>query len=421
MLDINLIRKNPDLVKEEIEKRQMKVDVNELLKIDKKRRNLLIKVEKIRAERNKLSDKIPRLSDKEKQKVILESKTLSEKLKRYEPKLKDLEKRLKKLLLQLPNLSLSDVPIGKDESENKVMSKWGEIPDFSFKPKDHLEIGEYLDLIDIKRAGKVSGSRFGYLKNEAVLLQQAVIKYALDTLIPFGFIPVIPPVMIKEKPMEGMGYLTHAPEEIYFLPKDKLYLVGTSEQSIGPYFMDEVLNERDLPKRFVAISTCFRREAGAYGKDTRGILRVHQFDKVEMFSFSHPDKSKKEHQLLLSLEEKLVQGLKIPYQVVKICTADLAIPSASSYDIECWMPSQNKYRETHSTSNCTDFQSRRLNIKYRDKNNRLKLVHTLNGTAFATRIIIAILENYQQRDGSVLVPRVLQKYCGFKKIKRLPK
>ena len=325
------------------------------------------------------------------------------------------------MLRQIPNLPAADVKTGKDESENEIIKKWGEPTKFLFEPKDHLAIGEALGIIDIERAAKVSGTRFYYLKGAGVVLEMALIQLALKTLTKEGFIPVIPPVLIKKQAMAGMGYLEHGGEEdMYVLEKDGLFLVGTSEQSIGPMHMDEVLDGKKLPLRYMGFSTCFRREAGAYGKDTRGILRVHQFDKVEMFSFTKPEESDKEHEFLLSLEEKLFQSLGIPYQVLKMCSGDLGAPAARKYDLEAWMPGQGKYREVTSTSTCTDYQSRRLNIKYReikDQKPATNYVHILNGTAFAIgRTLIAILENNQQEDGSVLIPEVLRDYTGFEKI-----
>ncbi len=295
--------------------------------------------------------------------------------------------------------------------------KLGRTPKFIFhQPKDYMELGESLDLIDIERAGKVSGSRFGYIKGDLALLEFALIKLVTDTVKKDGFVPVIPPVLLKDQMARGTGYFEAADEkEAYYLPEDKMYLTGTSEQSLVSMHAGEILNEKDLPLRYVGFSTCFRREAGSYGKDTKGILRVHQFDKLEMVIFSKPEDSKDEHQLLLSIEEKLMRLLGLPYQVINICTGDLGRPAAAKYDIEAWLPSENKYRETHSTSNCTDFQARRLNIRYRDKSGKVNFVHTLNGTAFAIgRILIMIMENYQQKDGSIKVPKVLQKYCGFK-------
>jgi seryl-tRNA synthetase len=326
-------------------------------------------------------------------------------------KFKKINKEYDDLMLTVPNPSFDDVPVGKDDSENKVLRKVGDKPKFNFEIKDYMELAENLDLIDIKTAAKVSGSRFGYLKNQATLLEFALVKLVFDTLLKENFIPVVPPVMISEKAMKAMGYLDHGgEEETYHFKEDKLYFTGTSEQSLGPIYMDEILQEKDLPKRFVGFSTCFRREAGTYGKDTKGILRVHQFDKLEMFSFCHPDKSKEEHEFLLSMEEKLMQALELPYQVLNICTGDLGAPAARKYDIEAWIPSENKYRETHSTSNCTNFQARRLNTRYRKGQEKLEFVHTLNGTAFAIgRTLIAIIENNQQKDGTIKVPQCLQK------------
>lgn len=316
-----------------------------------------------------------------------------------------------------------DVPVGKDESENVVLRQVGKKPEFDFEPRDYMEIASVLDLIDIQRAAKVSGSRFGYLKNEAALLEFALVSYAFEILRNENFSPVIPPVMIKRRSMDAMGYIDTEEDrqERYFFPDDDLYLVGTSEQSIGPMHMDEILDENRLPLRYAGFSTCFRREAGSYGKDTKGILRVHQFDKIEMFSFTRPEDSATEHKLMLEIEEKLMQGLGLPYQVVVLCSSDFARPSAATFDIETWIPSEGCFRETHSTSNCTDYQSRRLNIRFKDKKTgKTEFVHTLNGTAFAMgRIIIAILENFQQKDGSVLVPQVLQKYTGFEKIQKV--
>jgi len=283
-----------------------------------------------------------------------------------------------------------------------------------------LEIGEGLDLIDVERAAKISGSRSNYLKNEAVMMEFALAGLAFDILTKKGFIPVIPPVMIKEEMAAGTGFLESTDsKEAYIIPEDNLYLIGTSEQSLVAMHAREVFEYKDLPKRYVAFSPCFRREAGSYGRDTKGILRVHQFDKMEMVIFSRQEESQREHQFILSIEERLMQLLKLPYRVVRICTGDMGRPAASQYDIETWLPSENRYRETHSTSNCTDFQSRRLNIRYRDSAGQMQFAHTLNGTAFAIgRTIVAILENYQQKDGSVKIPTVLQKYLKLKVIKR---
>jgi len=414
MLDIKLIRENPSKIKEGCRKKGIDVDVDKVLELDKKRREFLREVEDLRAERNKVSDNIPMVSGEKRERLISRMKKITLKIKEIEPELKEAQEEFTKLMFQLPNMPLDDIPEGKDESENQVVRLQGKPPEFCFKPKNHLEIGRSLNLIDTERAAKVSGTRFSYLKNEAVLLEFALVHFALDILIKEGFIPVIPPVMLKEKAMRSMGYLERGGEEVYRTEQDDMYLIGTSEQSIGAMHMDEIFSAKELPKRYVAFSTCFRREAGSYGKDTRGIMRVHQFDKVEMFSFCEPLKSLEEHSYLLSLEERLVQALKIPYRIVKMCTGDLGNPAAAKYDLECWMPGENQYRETHSTSNCTDFQARRLNIRYRkEEKKELEYVHTLNGTALAIgRTIVAILENYQKENGSVEVPEVLRPYMG---------
>jgi seryl-tRNA synthetase len=421
MLDINFVRENPEKVKTGCAEKQVKVDIDHLLEVDKKRRESLQALEDMLAQKNKASKIISETKDEtEKQKMILEMRELDKNSDRLNGNLKEREEEFNKLMLQIPNLPFDDVPVGKDEKENVVLREWGKRPKFDFQPKDYLEIAEKLDLIDIKRAAKVSGTRFYYLKNEAALLEFAIVNFVFENLLKEKFIPIIPPVILKEEMMRGMGYLEQLDrEEAYFLEKDNLCLVGTAEQSIGVMHAGEIFNEKELPKRYLGFSTCFRREAGSYGKDTKGIFRVHQFDKIEMFALSKADDAKKEHQFFLSLEEKLMQKLKIPYRVVQICTGDLGFPVAAKYDIEAWLPSENRYRETHSTSNCTNFQSRRLNIRYRDKSGKLDFVHAINGTALAIgRTLIAIIENYQQKDDSIKVPDVLQKYMGFKEIKR---
>lgn len=424
MLDIKFIRENPKKVKEGCRKKQVRVDIDRLLEVDKEKRETLRALEDMLAQKNKASKIISQTkNEKEKRKLILEMQELDKNSDRLNKKIRELEKEFNELILQIPNLPLDEVPVGKDERDNVVLRKVGEKPKFDFKPRDYLEIAEKLDLIDVKRAAKVAGSRFGYLKKEAVLLEFALINFAFDKLIKQRFIPLVPPVMLKEEMARGTGYFEATDrKEAYFIPEDNLFLVGTSEQSICAMHADEIFEEKDLPKRYLGFSTCFRREAGSYGKDTKGILRVHQFDKVEMFSFSKPEDSQKEHQFFLKLEEDFMELLKLPYQVVQICSGDLGMPTAAKYDIEAWLPGENKYRETHSTSNCTDFQARRLNIRYRAKDGKLNFVHTINGTAFAIgRTLIAIIENYQQKDGAVLVPEVLQKYFPFKKISFAPK
>ena len=441
MLDIKFIRENPEKIKEALQKRSMNFDVGYLLEVDEKRRIKIKEVEEIRARHNEMSDGIAKAQGDKRQRLIEESKELKIKLGDAEFEMKAFEEEFSALMYKIPNIPDPDVPIGKDESENKVLREVGDKPKFDFKPKDYIELGEKLDLIDTQRAAKVSGARFGYLKHEAPLLEFALVRFAMDfvgneenirkivherklEISTKPFIPVVPPVLIKPEAMAAMGYLDRGEDEIYHLPKDNLYLVGTSEQSVGPMHMNEVFEEEKMPHRHIAFSTCFRREAGSYGKDTRGILRVHQFDKVEMFVFATPETSRKEHQLLLGIEEHLMQALGIAYHVLDICTGDLGDSAASKYDIEAWLPGQQdgkgEYRETHSTSNTTDFQARRLNIKVKRKDGTNEFLHMLNGTAFAIgRTLIAILENYQQEDGSLRVPEVLQPYLGgMKEIRR---
>ena len=419
MLDIKFIRENPDKVKEGVKKKGAKVDIGEVLELDKRKREILQALEDMRSKKNQASKEIGRAkNEKEKKKIILEMKELDNNNDRLDKNLKELEKEFNRLMYKIPNLPLPEVPLG-GEKDSVVVEKVGEKPEFDFRIKDYMEIGESLDLIDVKRAAKIAGTRFGFLKNEIALMEFALTRLAFDVLVEKGFIPVIPPVMIKSEMAMGMGFIQQTDdEEAYYLPKDDLYLTATAEQSLGSMHAGEVFEEKDLPKRYAGFSTCFRREAGSYGKDTKGIFRVHQFDKVEMFSFTKPEDSEKEHKFLLEIEKSLMNELKLPYQVVNIASWDLGMPAAQKYDIETWIPSEKRYRETHSTSNCTDFQARRLNIRYKNKEGKLGFIHTLNGTAFAMgRILIAIIENYQQKDGSVLVPEALQKYLNFKVIR----
>ena len=404
MLDIKFIRENPKLVDEKAKQKGYPVDVVKLLKVDQDRRKLIEEVDKLRSERKKAAD------DRNERK----GQQLKSDIRKKEDKLEKLQEEFYELIRLVPNMPSEDVPIGGDETQNKVVKEVGKKTQFAFKPKDHLELGEALDLIEVQKASKISGPRFNFLKNELVTLEFALIDLALDTLKAEGFIQIIPPVIINKRAVEGLGYPEYERGEGYKI--NDQYLVGTSEHSIVPMHIDEVFNAKDPPRRYAAFSTAFRREAGSYGKDTRGIFRVHQFDKIEMVSFVNRKDSQKELKYLLSLEEKFVQELEIPYRVIQMCTADLGFPTASKFDIECWFPSQNQYRETHSASTTTDFQSRRLDIKYVEGSEK-KFVHILNGTAFAIgRTLIAIMENYQAKDGSIQVPKALQKYTGFAKI-----
>lgn len=410
MLDINNIRQNPEEIKKGIAAKNSDVSlVDAFLAEDERWRELATEVDALRARQKKAGDERNRE----------EAKRLKEEISGKEKELADTEKKRIEFLRKMPNPPLPEVPVGKSDKENVVLREVGKKPAFDFTPKDYLALAEQFDIIDTERAAKVSGARFGYLKGEAAMLEFALVQFAFATARKEGFVPVVPPVLVKEKMMRGMGYIDRSEDrdETYLLEKDNLYLVGTSEQSIGPMLADEIIDTEKLPLRFVAFSTCFRREAGSYGKDTKGILRVHQFDKVEMFIFCHPDRSKEEHKLLLSLEEGMMQALGIPYHVLDICSADLGMPAAAKFDIEAWMPGQNggtgEYRETHSTSNTTDFQARRLNVRFRSGQQKPEYVHMLNGTAFAIgRMLIAIMENYQQADGSILVPEALVPYMG---------
>src|SRR3990167_3900448 len=412
MLDIKFIRENKEVVKKAIEYRHLDLNLEKILKLDDKRKKLLQKEEELRAERNKIA-KLGKVG-------VKEGKKIKDKLQAIEPDLKKINDEFMDLMYLLPNPAAKDVPVGRNEEDNVVVKKVSGMKcQVSCKDiKDHLELGEKLDIIDMEQASKVSGARFYYYKNEAVQLQFAIINWLMEMLIKEKFIPIIPPVLEKFETAKGTGYFEALYDDAYHTSQDNLVLVGTSEQSVIPYHMDQVLEEKNLPKRYLAYSTCFRREAGSYGKDTHGMIRLHQFDKMEMVSFTRPKDSDQEHEFLLGLEEKIMKALEIPYQVVKMCTGDLGLPAARKYDIEAWMPSQNKYRETHSVSTCTDFQARRLNIKYRKHDGSLEYVHTLNGTAFPfSRGPIVIMENYQLQDGSIKIPKVLQKYLGFKEIK----
>lgn len=416
MLDLNFVRENPELVKRGASAKGVDVDTDALLAADEKRRKLIGEVQEKRAAQNAAGERIAKETDKDvKARAVEEMRALKEDLKSLEAELRAAEEAVDAFMSSIPNLPLPDVRVGKDESENQVMRTVGEPPAFSFEPKDYMAIGEGLDIIDTERAAKVSGSRFGYLKGDGAMLEFALVQYVLQHLVAKGFRPIVPPVMIKPEVMAAMGYMDRHSDEIYQLKDDPLVLVGTSEQSIGPLHMRETIDV-ERPIRYVAFSTCFRREAGSYGKDTRGILRVHQFDKLEMFSFTKPADSAAEHAFLLQCEEELLQGLGLPYHVLDICTGDLGTPAAKKWDLETWIPSQGAYRETHSTSNCTDFQARRLDIGWRNpETNKREYVHTLNGTAFAIgRVIIAILENFQEKDGSVRIPEVLRAWMGGK-------
>lgn len=404
MLDIKFIRENPKLVEGKSKSKGYPVDVDKLLKVDDDRRKLIEEVDKLRSERKSAAEKRDEKLGKK----------IKEELKKKEDSLEKSQEEFYKLVREVPNLPKDDVPQGRSEENNQVIREIGSKPKFDFKPKDHLDLATSLDLIDIERAAKISGTRFAFLKNELVKLEFALVNFALDTLSTKGFIAVLPPAIINSPIVEGLGYPEYLSGEGYKV--DGQFLIGTAEHAIAPMHKDETLESRDLPKRYVGFSPAFRREAGSYGKDTKGIFRVHQFDKIEMVSFVKKEDDDKEHEFLLSIEEKLFKEIDIPYRVVKMCSADLGFPVARKYDIEAWIPSENKYREVTSASTTGDFQARRLNIKLKE-GSKTEFVSILNATAFAIgRTIIAILENYQNKDGSITVPKALQKYTGFAKI-----
>ena len=424
MIDITLLREQPDALKASLARRGLDLDVDLMAQIDQARRSTRAKAESMRAEQKSLSRSIPRLEGEARQDAIAKAGELAAKYRAALAEADELDRRFQALWIRVPNPAHPSAADGLVEEDAVEIKRWGTVRDFDFPVKDHRELGAGLGMIDIERAAKVSGSRFGYLTGPAVILEFALVRMALELLGGKGFTPVVPPVLVREEALFGTGFFPDDDQQVYEvgvdtgdgLRSDNLYLVGTSEVSLAAYHAGEVLEEDDLPLRYAGFSSCFRREAGAHGKDTAGIFRVHQFDKVEMFSFCHPEQSWDEHERLLAIEEEIVQSLEIPYRVVNVAAGDLGSSAAKKYDIEAWIPSQERYREITSCSNTTDFQSRRMRIRYRtDRGNRL--VHTLNGTAVAVgRLLIALMENHQQADGSVVVPDALRAYAGFDRI-----
>ena len=402
MLDPNFIRENSDLVKEGMKNRGLNHGVvSAFLEADEKWRKLVVKVESLRSEKKKLGKE-----DQDK------SKQLKARTKLIESELKTADEARVSFLDRIANTPERRVPLGGSEDKNVELRTWGKPRKFDFNPRDHVGVAG--GLINKEKAAEISGSRFSYILGDLVLLEFAIVKYVFEKLLPHGFIPVIPPVLVKSATMRGMGKTKFIEDkDAYYIAEDDLYLVGTAEDSIGPLHSNEVIQTGDLPKRYVGFSTAFRREAGAYGKDMKGLFRLHQFDKVEMFSFTRPEDSVKENDFLLGLQEEIMQGLEIPYRVVHICTGDMGFTATNQYDVEAWLPSEGKYRESHSCSNTTDFQSRGLNIKLPDG----RFVHMLNATGAAMRILVYILENNQTEAGKIKVPRVLQSYVGKKEIR----
>jgi seryl-tRNA synthetase len=413
MINLSWLEQNADIAKQGFSSKGYDVPVDRILELSARRRELLPVVEAAAAKKNAASKEIASVSSEERAKLIAGLRVVDEQHDRDRELLAEVELELNALVWSVPNLPASDVYEGKDETGNTVLRAVGDAPVFSFAPRAHWEIGPALGLYDTERAAKVSGSRFGYLLGQGALLEFALIRLAMDMAVEEGFLPAIPPTLVRDASMDAMGYTLHGgQQETYFLERDSQYLVGTAEQSMGPYHMDEILEADELPKRYVAFSTCFRREAGSYGKDTKGIFRVHQFDKVELFSFTASEQSDQEHEALLAFEERFLQALKLPYQVVKMCTGDLGVQASRKYDLEAWFPSEDRYRELTSTSNCTDWQARRLNIRVRTEGGT-KFAHTLNGTAVAIgRTISCLLECGQQKDGSVKLPDVLHGPMG---------
>jgi seryl-tRNA synthetase len=416
MIDIKFLRENPDAVRASQKGRGEDVGVvDQVLASDELKRAAITEFEQLRAEQNLLSKSVGAAKGDEKAALLANSKELADKVKAADAKRAEIEAQANALAMVISNILDPDAPIGGEE-DFVVIEHVGTPRDFAaagFEPKDHVELGKLLGAIDTERGAKVSGSRSYYLTGVGALLEFALVNYAISTATKAGFIPVIPPVLVKPAAMEGTGFLGQAAENVYHLEKDDYYLVGTSEVPLAAFHMDEILDGAKLPMRYAGYSSCFRREAGSYGKDTRGIIRVHQFDKVEMFSFCKPEEAKEEHKRLLQWEKDFLNAMEIPYRVIDVASGDLGSSANRKFDIEAWIPTQSAYREVTSTSNCTEFQARRLNIRYKDSDGT-KAVATLNGTLVAIpRMIVAILENHQNADGTVNVPAALQPFLGM--------
>lgn len=412
MIDLKVLRESPDRVRESQRARGASVEiVDAAIAADQQRRNAIVEFERVRAEQNALSKSIGSAKGDEKNSLLAKAKDLATAVKEADTRRAQAEAHADRVLEELANIADTRAPIGGEE-DFVVLEEIGKAPQFSFQPKDHVELGKILGAIDTERGAKVSGSRFYYLTGNGALLEFALINLAMAKAVAAGFIPVVPPVLVKPHAMEGTGFLGQAAENVFHLEQDDFYLVGTSEVPLAAYHMDEILDRESFPLRYAGFSSCFRREAGTYGKDTRGIIRVHQFDKVEMFSFCAPEDAAAEHERLLAWEKEFLNALEIPYRVIDVATRDLGSSAVRKFDCEAWIPTQNAYREVTSTSNCTEFQSRRLNIRYKDEAGT-RPVATLNGTLCAIpRIIVAILENHQQEDGSVNIPKALIPFLG---------
>ena len=416
MLDPKLLRDNPDKIRNMLEARAVKFPLDELISLDKDRRELIVKTDEFRKKRNEVSLEISKKKKmgEDASGLIDQMQTVSDSLKKLEDEQLKTEDKFAKLSLTLPNMLHESVPIGKDETANKEIKKWGNIPTFDFEIKDHIDLTQSLDLVDLERAAKVSGARFYYLKNQLVGLNQALLQFALDFLAEKNYTPIQTPFLINRSAMEGAIIAQDFEEVIYKIEGEDLYLIGTSEHAVASMHSDEIIDGKKLPLRYAGVSTCFRKEAGAHGRDQKGIFRVHQFEKVEQFVFTRPEDSWHEHERMLAIAEEFYQKIEIPYRIMLLSSGDLGKVSAKTYDLEAWMAGQKSYREIVSCSNCLDFQARRLKIRFRDKTNEQpQYLHSLNSTLVATtRTMVAIIENFQTKDGHITVPKVLQKYVG---------
>jgi seryl-tRNA synthetase len=414
LLDLKQIRKQPDAARAALARRGAADQLDEVLRLDQRRRELLPEIEQGRARQNEANDAIgaAKREGGDASEAIAEMRQVASTVKTLERELGEVESARDELAAKLPNLPHPDVPDGDSDEDAVVLREVGEAPTFSFEPLDHLEIGQHHGWIEMEKAAELSGARFAYLLGDLVMLEFALVRFVMERLRSEGFTPALPPVLVREQALYGTGFFPGEREMIYEVPKDELFLVGTSEVSLASLHADEILEAEKLPARYAGFSTCFRREAGAAGRDTRGIFRVHQFDKVEMFSFVRPEESEAEHARILSLQEGILQDLEIPYRVVDIPIGDLGAPAARKFDCEAWIPSQSRYRELTSASNTTDFQARRLGVRFRsEEGGQPESVHTLNGTAVAVgRTLIALIENGQNESGSVRLPRALMEY-----------
>ncbi|NND87397.1 MAG: serine--tRNA ligase [Nitrosopumilus sp.] len=419
MLDPKLIKEKSQIIQDMLKARSVDFDLDSLIDSDKKRRDFIIKTDEYRKKKNEIGIQISKMkkAGKDTAQILNEMSEISGKLTKLESEQAEIEKEYSRLALTIPNLIHESVPIGPDESSNKEIRKWGDIPKFDFKINDHIDISDNLDLVDLERAAKVAGARFYYLKNDLVRLNQSLIHYGLDFLAGKGYFLIQPPYMINRESMEGAVIANDFEEVIYKVDQEDLYMIGTSEHAMAAMHAKEIIEGKDLPIRYAGISPCFRKEAGAHGRDQKGIFRVHQFDKIEQFVFARPEDSWKEHEKMLSVVEEFYQKLGISHRVMLLSSGDMGKVSAKTYDVEAWMAGQNAYREIVSCSNCLDYQARRLKIRFRDKTNEdTQYLHTLNSTLIATtRILVAIMENFQTKDGHIKIPDVLQKYMGNQK------